>query len=114
MNPLSIEPIFAENPIVTRLEDGMYMAVYDADNDPNAVGYTWSTDGIHWAPGASLVLQSNGPGRWAKELTTPLGLIPEGNNTFTLFYTGRMKPNLIYSESVGFVTLKLTYQSAKK
>jgi hypothetical protein len=38
---------------------------------------------------------------------TPLGLIPEGNNTFTLFYTGGIKPNPIYSESVGFVTLKL-------
>ena len=48
-----------------------------------------------------------GAGKWATEVRTPLGLIPEGNNTFTLFYTGGIKPNPIYSESVGFVTLKL-------
>lgn len=45
--------------------------------------------------------------RWANEITTPLGLIPEGNNMFTVFCTGRLKPDPIYSESIGFVTLKL-------
>ena len=54
---------------------------------------------LEWATG--------GTGKWATEVRTPLGLIPEGNNTFTLFYTGGIKPNPIYLESVGFVTLKL-------
>jgi len=111
-NPLPIEPVFAENPIVTRLNDGTFMAVYDTDNDPNAIGYTWSADGIHWAPGATLVIQPNGTGKWANEITTPLGLIPEGRDTFTIFYTGRIKPNPIYSESIGFVTVKLEPERA--
>jgi hypothetical protein len=107
LNPLPIEPIFAENPIVTRLDDGTYMAVYDTTNDDHAIGYAWSGDGIHWGRGKTLIVQPEGPGRWAQKITTPLGLIPEGNNVFTVFYTGRVKPVPIYSESIGFVTVKL-------
>ena len=107
LNPLSIEPVFAENPIVSRLEDGSYMAVYDTARDDHAVGYAWSADGIHWGQGKLLMVQPDGPGRWATDVTTPLGLIPEGNNSFTIFYTARVRPVPIYSESIGFVTVKL-------
>ncbi len=112
LNPLPIEPVFAENPIVSRLDDGTYMAVYDTTTDDHAIGYAWSADGIHWARGKSLIVQPAGPGRWAEEITTPLGLIPEGHDTFTVFYTGRVKPVPIYSESIGFVTVKLEHQAA--
>ena len=107
LNPLPIEPVFAENPIVTRLDDGRYIAVYDTTRDDHAIGYAWSADGIHWEHGKTLIVQPPGPGRWATEITTPLGLIPEGNDTFTIFYTARVKPDPIYSESIGFVTVKL-------
>ncbi len=107
LNPLAIEPVFAENPIVTRLDDGTYMAVYDTGTDNYGIGYAWSADGIHWGRGKTLIVQPAGPGRWAQEITTPLGLIPEGKNVFTIFYTARVKPVPIYSESVGFVTAKL-------
>ncbi len=106
LNPLQIEKRFSENPIVTLLKDGTYAAVYDTDAD-NAIGYAWSADGIHWGPGDEIVVQPEGAGHWANEVITPLGLIPEGNDTFTVFYTGRHKPVPIYSESMGFVTLKL-------
>lgn len=86
-NPLQIEKVFIENPIVTKLADGTYMAVYDC-NVPNAVGYTYSPDGLHWAPGESLIVQLKGKGFWADDVRTPLGLIPEENDTFALFYTG--------------------------
>ena len=84
-NPLNIEKVFIENPVVTRLPDGTYIAVYD-NHVEHAVGYTYSRDGIHWAPGRVLIVQKAN-GIWANEVRTPLGLIPEGNDSFTLFYT---------------------------
>ncbi len=84
-NPLNIEKVFIENPIVSRLPDGTYVAVYDT-NAERSVGYAFSADGISWTPGKALVVQ-NGNGVWASEVRTPLGLIPEGKNSFTLFYT---------------------------
>jgi hypothetical protein len=89
MNPLKVEQRFIENPIVTELPDGSYIAVYDTDA-PNAIGYTLSSDGIHWSPGKHLVVQE-GSGVWAREVRTPLGLIAEGKDSFTLFYTANEK-----------------------
>jgi len=112
VNPVNIEKRFAENPIVTPLTNGYYVAVYDNDVEyPNAIGYTWSApgDGVHWAPGRQLVVQPKGTGSWADNVRTPLGLIPEGNGQYTVFYTGYQKPTVSghhrYS-GVGFVTLK--------
>jgi hypothetical protein len=89
LNPVRVEERFIENPIVTELSDGTFVAVYDTDV-PNAIGYTFSSDGIHWSPGHHLVVQE-GNGMWASEVRTPLGLIPEGNDSFTLFYTANEK-----------------------
>jgi len=89
LNPLKIESRFIENPIVSQLADGTYAAVYDTDA-PDAVGYTLSTDGIHWSEGQHLVVQ-DGSGMWATEVRTPLGLIDEGKDSFTLFYTANEK-----------------------
>jgi hypothetical protein len=89
LNPLKVEPRFIENPIVTQLPDGKFVAVYDSDA-PNAVGYTFSSDGIHWSAGKELVVQE-GSHVWATEVRTPLGLVPEGNDLFTLFYTANEK-----------------------
>ncbi len=88
-NPLTVEKRFIENPIVTKLDDGAYVAVYDTDA-PNAIGYTFSADGIHWSSGQHLLVQE-GKGVWASEVRTPLGLIPEGKDSFTLFYTANEK-----------------------
>jgi hypothetical protein len=89
VNPLSVESRFVENPIITELDNGTYVAVYDTDR-PNAIGYTFSSDGIHWSPGQHLVVQE-GTGVWATEVRTPLGLIAEGKDSFTLFYTANEK-----------------------
>jgi hypothetical protein len=85
LNPLKIEQVFIENPVVTRLGDGMYVAVYDT-NVENSVGYAFSANGIHWTPGKALTVQK-GNGIWANEVRTPLGLIEESKDSFTLFYT---------------------------
>jgi hypothetical protein len=86
LNPLKVEPTFIENPIVTRLADGSFVAVYD-DHRPNSIGYSFSRDGLHWSAGQQLKVQT-GSGVWASEVRTPLGLIDEGNGSFTLFYSG--------------------------
>ncbi|HEX4311308.1 MAG TPA: hypothetical protein VHZ25_14845 [Acidobacteriaceae bacterium] len=88
-NPLHVEPRFIENPIVTQLAGGTYVAVYD-NHQPDEVGYAVSQDGVHWTPGRHLVVQS-GNGVWATEVRTPLGLVDEGNGAFTLFYTANQK-----------------------
>jgi len=110
LNPLAIEKRFSENPIVTRLPDGSYGAVYDTDAN-NTIGFSWSPDGIHWNAGEEIVIQPGGAGKWAEEIVTPMGLIPEKGNVFTVFYTGRIKPSPIYSESVGYAIVKLKYPS---
>jgi hypothetical protein len=120
MNPVKIEKVFIENPIVTRLENGSYVAVYDSKAD-RAVGYTFSTDGIHWAPGKELIVQQ-GKGTWASEVRTPLGLIPEGTDSFTLFYTANQDMLGIPPDAhgikmapgaVGLVTVKLERSGAQ-
>ena len=89
LNPLHVENRFIENPIVTKLADGTYAAVYD-NHQPNGIGYSFSLDGIHWAAGQHLTVQS-GKGIWASEVRTPLGLVDEGNGLFTLFYSANEK-----------------------
>jgi hypothetical protein len=101
-NPLTVEKRFIENPIVTKLDDGTYVAVYDTDA-PNAIGYTFSADGVHWSAGQHLVVQE-GDGVWASEVRTPLGLIPEGKDTFTLFYTANEKVSGMKPDGNGIVT----------
>ncbi len=120
LNPVNIEKIFIENPIVTKLSDGTYVAVYDT-NVEGSVGYAFSADGIGWTRGKALAVQ-NGNGIWASEVRTPLGLIAEGKDSFTLFYTAnqdllgappdahgiRMTPG-----AMGLVEVKLEKAGAK-
>jgi hypothetical protein len=99
LNPVTVEPRFIENPIVTRLSDGSYIALYD-NHQPNEIGYSASADGIHWGPGQHLVVQS-GKGVWATEVRTPLGLVDEGNGEFTLFYTANEKVSGAHVDGYG-------------
>ncbi len=101
-NPLKIESRFIENPIVTKLNDGTYIAVYDTDA-PDAIGYTFSRDGVHWSAGQHLVVQQ-GSGVWSSEIRTPLGLIPEAGDSFTLFYTANEKASGTSPDAYGINT----------
>jgi hypothetical protein len=85
-NPAPIESRFIENPIVTEVPGVGFLAVYDSET-PDGVGWAFSKDGVRWERGRGLVLQSKA-GEWAKDLRTPLGLVPEGGDRFTLLYTG--------------------------
>jgi hypothetical protein len=99
LNPLPMEPSFIENPIVTRLTDGSLVAVYD-NHQPNSIGYSFSRDGIHWSRGQQLTVQT-GSGVWASEVRTPLGLIAEGNNSYTLFYSANEKVDGAHADQDG-------------
>lgn len=83
-NPVLMDPEFIENPIVTKIDDHLYVAVYDGGNK-HEISYSWSKDGINWNKEQLLVLP-NAP-EWLHAMRTPLGLIPEGNNQFTLYFT---------------------------
>jgi hypothetical protein len=115
LNPSPIEPHFIENPVVTRLSDGTYAAVYD-NEVLNSIGYAFSADGVHWGPGNVLVVQPKGNNHWSNHVRTPLGLIPEGHQTFTLFYTGFQKlernspRGMVDAGSIGWVTVRLALQ----
>jgi hypothetical protein len=85
-NPAPLEERFIENPIVTPAPGGGWLVVYDCEGE-GAIGWSYSPDGIHWEPGRRLVIQPE-PGQWAKDVRTPMGLVPEGDGRFTVFYTG--------------------------
>ena len=89
LNPVPIEKVFIENPIVTPVAGG-YLCVYDSDK-ANAIGYAFSEDGIHWNAGHALPVQPK-TGAWSYDVRTPLGLVPEGRDEYTVFYTGFEAP----------------------
>jgi hypothetical protein len=101
MNPLQLEPTFIENPIVSHIADGRYIAVYD-NHQGNSVGYAFSSDGIHWSRGRQLAVQT-GSGIWAAEVRTPLGLIGEGDGLFTLFYSANERIEGSHADANGIV-----------
>jgi hypothetical protein len=99
LNPSPIEPIFIENPIVTTVA-GRYVAIYDncardgtVNYVPDArhVGYSVSTDGIHWPQGRDLAVQPAGAANWSDDIRTPLCLIPEGGDIYTMLYTAKLR-----------------------
>jgi hypothetical protein len=113
---LAIEPVFIENPIVEKLPDGTYAAVYDTTTNPDAIGYTFSADGVEWSAGRALVVQP-AHGKWSPEVRTPLGLVAEEDGTYTIFYTGFEQPadwtKLLEARpantfAIGLVTVKIT------
>lgn len=110
-NPVALDPTFVENPVVTKIRDGLYIAVYNGP-DADSFGYATSSDGIHWNPGKKLKILGERV-HWARRIRTPLGLIPEGNNEYTLFYTGFTAHGAKspfqgrFSSAVGVVTLRL-------
>lgn len=85
LNPVILDPQFAENPVVSRLEDGRYIAMLDGGWGAPGCGYSVSDDGIHWSRAVFADLASHG--KWWKAMRTPLGLIPEDDGTYTVFHT---------------------------
>lgn len=86
-NPLTLSgPRGTENPVVTRLKSGRYLAVFETLFREDGFGYADSADGIHWSEAQELPLQA--PLDDLRKVRTPLGLIEEDDGTFSVFYTG--------------------------
>jgi hypothetical protein len=89
--PVPFDPkVGQENAIVTRLESGRYVVVFDAVGQPGnrCLGYAESDDGVNWSK-ASYLWPDLANNKWITEVCTPLGLINEGGGVFSLFYTNR-------------------------
>ncbi|WP_140485505.1 hypothetical protein [Flavobacterium sp. GSA192] len=87
----SIHPLFVENPIVSQLPNGLYIAIFDGGPDgwghhlPNMMGYSLSKDGINWSEARYWPIEAK-VGKWWDIMRTPLCLIPEGNDVYTIVY----------------------------
>ncbi|MBP6506816.1 MAG: hypothetical protein KA257_04565 [Opitutaceae bacterium] len=112
LNPSPIEPVFIENPLVSKV-GAHWVAVYDncAAGDTyicegRHVGCSVSTDGVHWPKGHDLAVQPpDGPAQWSEDIRTALGLIEEEDGTFTLIYTGKVRGEKFWA--VGLVHLQI-------
>ena len=79
-----------ENPLVTRLKDGRYVALFDGCGQNRKIGYMTSEDGIHWSEEIFIHLEDKTDPWWG--LTrTPLGLIQESEDLYTVFFTAYNK-----------------------
>ncbi|MGN7808803.1 hypothetical protein [Flavobacterium sp. 22076] len=87
----TIHPLFVENPIVSQLPNGLYIAIFDGGPDgwghhlPNMIAYSLSADGINWAEAHYLPIETK-VDKWWDIMRTPLCLIPEGNDVYTIVY----------------------------
>jgi predicted GH43/DUF377 family glycosyl hydrolase len=114
LNPVDLDISFTENPVVTRLDNGLYVALVDAGYDStglcrSAFGYFYSKDGIHWSK-EQLCYVENKISKWWKMMRTPLCLIKEDDNTYTVFHTAYDKNDY---GSVGKLTVKLTIDTIR-
>jgi hypothetical protein len=92
INPItSIHPYFIENPIVYKLPNGMFITIFDGGPEawglhlPNMMGYSLSRDGYHWTEAHYLPIETKVK-KWWDVMRTPVCLIPEGNDIYTILY----------------------------
>ncbi len=96
-SPVDFGTNFSENPIVTELADGTLVAVMDSHG--TGFGYSVSIDGLTWSL-MKYVEVTDKLDQWWSEFRTPLGLVPEDDGTFTLFFTV-MKESTDYWDHLG-------------
>lgn len=106
-NPIPLADVFTENEIVYHLKDGRYLAIFDSFGNQE-IGYSMSTDGVHWNRETRVKVQSKG-NIWAENgdhyTRTPLSAIEEDDGTFTVLYTAMTKINNKPFYAIGKCTL---------
>lgn len=92
VNPVkTIHPWFIENPIVYKLSTGCYITIFDGGPEgwghhlPNMIGYALSKDGYNWSEASYIPIETKA-NKWWDIMRTPMCLIDEGNNIFTVVY----------------------------
>ncbi|HLR25223.1 MAG TPA: hypothetical protein VK112_05105 [Fodinibius sp.] len=118
VNPItSMHPWFIENPIVSQLPNGVYIAIYDGGPDgwglhlPNMFGYSLSLDGLHWTESHYFPIRTK-VNKWWDIMRTPMGLIPEGNGVYTVVYAAIDNDKRFHP--LGMVKLKLNKDVLQK
>lgn len=114
LNPVDLGISFTENPVVTKLSNGLFVALVDAGYDStglnrSAFGYFYSNDGIHWSK-EKLCYIENKVTIWWKIMRTPLSLIKEDDGSYTVFHTAYSKNDY---GSVGRLKVKLTIDTIR-
>ena len=111
VNPVkSMHPWFIENPIVSQLPNGLYIAIFDGGPDgwghhlPNMMGYALSKDGYNWSEARYWPIQTKVQ-KWWDIMRTPLCLIPEGKDVYTIVYAAIENDKRFHP--MGMVQLKL-------
>jgi len=100
LNPIRLHQNFTENPVVTMMKNGRYIAM--VDGGPKAFGYSVSDAGILWSKATYIDLEEH-LDKWWSYMRTPLGLIVEDDGTFTVFFTAITKSKFA---CLGMVKLK--------
>ncbi len=96
-NPVDFGVNFTENPIVTQMDDGLYIAVMDSHGE--GFGYAASSDGVYWSKMKTLKVVDK-MDKWWFQFRTPLCLIPEDDGSYTVFFTA-MKEETDYWLHIG-------------
>ncbi len=86
LNPIILDPYFVENPEVTKLKNGSYLAIFDTGPENESIGYSFSKDGYNWEKGAYINFPENKPS-WRGTLRTPLCFIHENDSIYKIYYT---------------------------
>ena len=103
--PVEFHEKFAENPVISEIHNGLYVAMVDGGS--KNFGYSISKDGLNWAKAKFIDLEKHTK-KWWTIMRTPMGLINEGNNIFTVFftaYTNKKVSEVEFSE-IGMVKFK--------
>lgn len=102
MNPVDFNINFAENPIVTQLESGLYVALFDRGGP--GIGFATSKDGIKWSSCETLFPETK-ISKWWERMRTPLCLIHEPDGTYTIFFTAFANEG--FYGSLGSINVKI-------
>ncbi len=118
VNPItSIHPSFVENPIVSKLPNGIYIAIFDGGPNawglhlPNKMAFALSKDGLHWSK-ARYIDFTKKVDKWWDIMRTPLCLIPEGNGIYTVLYAAIVEKQRFHP--IGMVKLRLNEEVLKE
>jgi AraC-like DNA-binding protein len=84
-NPIQLDEVFVESPVVTPIEGGGYLVLFNGGHR-GEIGYSFSADGLHW-PRADFLLEKEMMPTWLKIMRTPLGVILEEDGRMKIFFT---------------------------
>lgn len=117
INPVkTIHPWFIENPIVYKLSADSYITIFDGGPEgwghhlPNMIGYSLSRDGYNWSEATYLPIETK-VNKWWDIMRTPMCLIDEGNDLFTIVYAAIDLKKRFHP--IGKVQVKLNRQVLK-